>query len=197
MNHVRIFGFAGSTYVRTARAICVEKGLAHELVPVEFRAESHRARHPFLKVPAIEHDGNSFFETLAIGIYLDSLTATPALQPTGATERSEMMQWISVAIAYLYPDLVGALLADAPAEGAAEAAARDLDILEQRLAKSAYLAGDAISLADLFVGPMVGFAESKDSRFAPGNRVELKRWLTNLASRESFKATSGRDAREP
>jgi glutathione S-transferase len=190
MTPIKIFGFAGSTYVRTARSICVEKGLPHELVPLEFRAESHRALHPFLKMPAIEHEGHSFFETLAIGTYLDSLIATPALQPASAAQRATMMQWISVAIDYLYRDLVGALLADAVAEGAAEAAARDLDILEQRLAKSAYLAGDTISLADLFVAPMVAFAEGKDPRFAPGERVALKRWLTNVASRESLKATA-------
>jgi glutathione S-transferase len=190
MNPIKIFGFAESTYVRTARAICVEKGLPHELVPLEFRAESHRARHPFLKMPTIEHDGNSFFETLAIGTYLDSLSATPALQPANAAQRATMMQWISVAIDYLYRDLVGALLADALAEGAAMTAARDLDILEQRLSKSAYLAGDAISLADLFVAPRVAFAEGKDGRFAPGERGALKRWLEAMTSRESFKATA-------
>jgi glutathione S-transferase len=102
-----------------------------------------------------------------------------------------MMQWTSVAIDYLYWDLVGALLADAIAQGAAETAARDLDILEQRLDTSAYLAGQAISLADLFVAPMVAFAESKDSRFAPGERIALKRWLAAMTSRESFKATAG------
>ncbi|MDX2018976.1 MAG: glutathione S-transferase family protein [Deltaproteobacteria bacterium] len=191
MNPIKIFGFAGSTYVRTARAICVEKGLPHELVPLEFRAESHRARHPFLKMPAIEHEGQSFFETLAVGTYLDSLTATPALQPASTVQRATMMQWISVAIDYLYRDFVGALLADAIAEGATEIAARDLDILEQRLSKSPYLAGDTLSLADLFVAPMVAFAESKDARFAPRERVALKRWLGEMTSRESFKATAG------
>lgn len=191
MNPIKIFGFAGSTYVRTARVICVEKGLPYELVPLEFRAESHRARHPFLKMPAIEHEGHSFFETLAIGTYLDNLNATPPLQPASPAQRAAMMQWISVAIDYLYRDIVGALIADTIAQGAAEAAAQDLEILEQRLAKSAYLAGDAISLADLFVAPMVAFAESKDSRFAPGERVALKRWLANMTSRESFKATAG------
>ncbi|MCC6998935.1 MAG: glutathione S-transferase family protein [Deltaproteobacteria bacterium] len=191
MNPIKIFGFAASTYVRTARAICVEKGLAYQLVPLEFRAASHRARHPFLKMPAIEHDGKLFFETLAIGTYLDSLGGRPALQPASAAERATMMQWISVAIDYLYRDLVAALLADAVAEGAAEAAARDLDVLEQRLAGSAYLAGDALSLADLFVVPMVAFAASKDVRFAPGDRVALARWLATMTARDSLLATAG------
>lgn len=190
MNPIKIFGFAGSTYVRTARAICVEKGLAHELVALEFRAESHRARHPFLKMPAIDHQGHRLFETLAIGTYLDSLKARPALQPSSAIERATMMQWISVANDYLYRDLVGALLEDVVPEGAAAAVARDLDILDERLARSTYLVGDAISLADLFVAPMVAFAESKGPQFGPGQRSALRRWLTNMASRESFTATA-------
>ena len=191
MNPVKIFGFAGSTYVRTARASCVEKGIPHELVPLEFQAESHRARHPFMRMPALEHEGHAFFETLAIGTYLDSLAEAPALHPASAAQRATMMQWISVAIDYLYRDLVRALLADAVAEGAAETAARDLDILDRGLAGSAYLAGDSISLADLFVAPMLAFAESKDPRFGPGERSELKRWLAHMTSRESFRATAG------
>jgi len=191
MTPIKIFGFAGSTYVRTARAICLEKGIPHDLVPVQFRSDSHRARHPFLKMPAIEHEGHTFFETLAIATYLDGLKQSPPLQPSGATERATMMQWISVAMDYLYRDLVAALLVDTIPDDAAHAAARDLDILEQRLTKGGYLAGDNVSLADLFVAPMVAFAEAKDPRFAPGTRAALKRWLTNMAARESLKATAG------
>jgi glutathione S-transferase len=190
MTPIKIFGFAGSTYVRTARTICVEKDLPYELVPLEFRAESHRARHPFLKMPAIEHDGHAFFETLAIGTYLDSLRPSPALVPANAVARATMMQWISVAIDYLYRDLVGGLLADTVAEGVVEAAARDLDVLERRLAASAYLAGGAVSLGDLFVAPMVDFAANKDARFAPGERSALKQWLASMNSRESFRSTA-------
>lgn len=190
MNAITIFGFAGSTYVRTARAICVEKGIPYELVPLEFRAESHRARHPFLKMPTIEHDGNSFFETLAIATYLDGLRARPALQPSDPVVRATAMQWISVAIDYLYRDLVAALLADTVTEGAVEVAARDLDVLERRLRASTHLAGDAISLADLFVAPMVDFAANRDPRFAPGERAALERWLASMAARESFKSTA-------
>jgi glutathione S-transferase len=85
---------------------------------------------------------------------------------------------------------VGAVLADAVAEGAVEAAARDLDILGQRLSKSAYLAGDTVSLADLFFVPMVELAANKGSRFASGKRAALGRWLASMTSRKSFESTA-------
>ena len=47
MKHVEIFGFAGSTYVRTARMVCEEKQVDYQLQPLEFGQESHRAPHPW------------------------------------------------------------------------------------------------------------------------------------------------------
>jgi glutathione S-transferase len=192
MSPVLIFGFAGSTYVRVARAICVEKGIPYELVPVEFLAESHRARHPFLKMPALEHEGTSLFETLAIATYLDGLSATPALQPADPVARATMMQWISVAIDYLYTDLVRALLEETVADGAVATAVRDLDVLERRLSASAFLAGDRLSLADLFVAPMVEFAANRDPRFVPTGHHAVVRWLASTTARESFQSTAAR-----
>lgn len=71
MATVDLFGYAPSTYVRTARLVCEEKEIAYSLVPLEFRADSHRDVHPFLKMPALRHGDTVLFETLAIAIYLN------------------------------------------------------------------------------------------------------------------------------
>ena len=55
MEPIRIHGFPGSTYVRTARIVCLEKNLPHELVPLAFGQPSHRDLHPYLRMPALEH----------------------------------------------------------------------------------------------------------------------------------------------
>jgi len=52
MRQIELFGFAGSTYVRTARMVCEEKNIDYRLRPLEFRQESHRALHRFLRMPA-------------------------------------------------------------------------------------------------------------------------------------------------
>jgi glutathione S-transferase len=59
-----LYGPAYSTYTRTARLALEEKGVAYDLREVDTlagegqRAE-HLARHPWGKVPILEHDGFS------------------------------------------------------------------------------------------------------------------------------------------
>ncbi|MBV8578447.1 MAG: glutathione S-transferase N-terminal domain-containing protein, partial [Acetobacteraceae bacterium] len=62
MGGIVLYGFDGSTYVRTVRMLLAEKGAQYEQVPVhvlqgEPRLPEHLARHPFGKVPVVDHDG--------------------------------------------------------------------------------------------------------------------------------------------
>jgi len=52
MTPIKIFGFAASTYVRTARLVCLEKDVPYELLALEFGAASHRALHDPVFTPA-------------------------------------------------------------------------------------------------------------------------------------------------
>jgi len=188
MKPVTIFGFAGSTFTRTARMVCLEKAIAHTLAPLEFGADSHRALHPFLKMPAMEHDGVRLYETLAIATYLDAVGPGPSLRPTRDLDLARMMQWISAAIDYLYPDLVSSQLDAPPASGDARIAA-DLELLDRGLRDTAFLAGESLSIADLFVAPMIDFATRKTGiELAP--RAGLARWWRVVSERPSFRETA-------
>ncbi len=57
-----IYGPGFSTYVRSARLALEEKGAPYRLEEINIledahKTPEHRARHPFVKVPAFEHDG--------------------------------------------------------------------------------------------------------------------------------------------
>lgn len=187
---VRIFGFAGSTYVRTARMTGIEKGAAHELAPLDFRGESHRALHPFLKMPVMQVDDVTLHETLAITTYLDETRSGPRLAPASALGRARMSEAISAACDYVYRDVVGALVhvEGAPSDAVLETARATLAPFEARLADEPFLAGDALSLADLFLFPMVDFAAAR----APSLLDSLPRlaaWRDRIGERESAKAT--------
>ena len=83
-----IYGPAISTYVRTVRLVCEEKGAHYELVEVDImqggnKTPEHLARHPFGRVPAFEHDGFKLYETSAITRYLDAVLPGPSLTPAG------------------------------------------------------------------------------------------------------------------
>src|SRR4029077_18441486 len=113
MAHPIVYGPAASTYVWRARLALSEKGVTHELVDVPFgapREEPHRARQPFAKVPAFEHDGFVLYETQAIIRYVDERFAGTPLQPEDVHQWSRMNQIIGIVDAYVWPSIAGTIL---------------------------------------------------------------------------------------
>jgi glutathione S-transferase len=189
MTNVEIFGFPPSTYTQSALLIAAEKGADTTLTPVAFGEPSHRAVHPFARMPAMRHGDVQLYETAAIGVYLDEAFGGPSLQPATATARANMWQWISSAVDYFYPVLVSATLrhgeGDPPLDQTERI--RALDVLETGLAKSDFLVGDSVTLADFVVGPMLRFqiGAAKDEDLL-ADRPNLKAWLERLTARQSF-----------
>jgi glutathione S-transferase len=191
MKHVELFGFAGSTYVRTARMVCIEKHIDHQLQPLAFGAESHRALHPFLRMPVMRVAGLVLYETLAIGTYLDEAFEGPRLMPDAAADRARALQWISTCNDYVYRDLVSLLAQhDAPCAAQLEPARRDLEIVDRQLTDMPFLLGNEMHLCDLFLAPMVAFARAHAA--GPGllrGLDHLQSWCDRMASRASFGQT--------
>lgn len=53
MATLTLYGVPQSTYTRTTRMACEEKGIDYELVEVDPHSAEHKARHPFEKIPAL------------------------------------------------------------------------------------------------------------------------------------------------
>ena len=79
MSDFILWGFDGSTYVRTVKMLLSEKGVTgFTQVPVnvlegEPKSDEHLVRHPFGKVPVLDHDGMRILETAAITRYLNDV----------------------------------------------------------------------------------------------------------------------------
>lgn len=191
MKHVELFGFAGSTFVRTARMACVEKHVEHQLRPLEFRADSHRALHPFLRMPVLRAGELVLYETLAITTYIDEAFDGPQLIPGGASGRARALQWISTCSDYLYRDLVGALLTEEdPADEVLSAARRDLEIVDRQLNDGPFLLGTELFLCDLFLAPMIAFARAHAAAPRLFRSLDgIQAWHDRIASRNSFVET--------
>jgi len=199
MATITLYGPAPSSYVRTARMTCVEKGVSHELAPIALGSDAHRALHPFCKVPILEHGAVRLYETQAIVRYLDAAFPGPSLVPSDPTAMATMEQWISVHNCYLYQHLIkdyafvyiGAQLqGQAPDVAKAKAAVpgmeHDLGLVERGLEGKAWLAGTSFSLADLMLAPVVATI----ALFPEGGPVldrlaNVRRWLTAIEKRES------------
>ena len=202
MADVTIYGVAPSTYVRSARMICEEKGVSHELEGIEFGSPGHLAIHPFSKMPGFRHGDVVLYETTAIGVYVDEAFDGPALQPADAAARARMLQWMSATVDYGYQGLVRELIVPRiviPARGGETdmemiAGAKERNEHFLGLADDAtgggYLVGDALSLADLLLIPIVSYISvTPEGKEMLANTKNLAAWLARMSERLSFTAT--------
>ena len=89
MSRMTLWGFDGSTYVRTVKMLLAEKQFTDfEQVQVnvltgEPKQAEHLARHPFGKVPVLDHDGLRILETSAIARYLNPSLSLGTTTPNG------------------------------------------------------------------------------------------------------------------
>ena len=95
---------------RGVRLALEERAVQYELVPIDIFAggsrPEHRARHPFGKIPAFEHDGFRLYEAGAITRYVDEALPGPRLQPEDPRGRARMNQIVSILDSYAYGTLV-------------------------------------------------------------------------------------------
>ncbi|MES2696729.1 MAG: glutathione S-transferase family protein [Verrucomicrobiota bacterium] len=202
-----LHGYRYSVYLRIARLVLAEKGVAYERVEVNpFAADvpaEYLALHPFGRVPALVHDGFTLYETGAITRYLDRAFAGSALQPTDPRRLARMDQIIGVIDAYAYWPLVRQVFVHdviRPHNGAAgdptelekglAIAAKVLDALEALAATDTWLTGPDLSLADFHLGAMIAyFAQSARGADLLAARPRLAAWWQRFEARPSVAAT--------
>ncbi len=202
---ITVYGFEASTYVRTVRMVLAEKGASYDLVPVDIMVgentkPEHLARHPFGKIPVLEHGARRLYETSAISRYLNDALAGTSLIPDGLMDRARMDMGLAIHDSYGYGALIGLAAQHLFPEfvGGASEEMR-LDCLEKsRLVlteimklrgDSPWIAGATLSLADLFLAPVcfyVSLTPDADTAFdAPG----FADWWARVQGLASFKAT--------
>lgn len=168
---------------------CVEKHLDYELVPVARGSEEHAALHPFQRMPILEHDGRLVFESLAITGYLDEAFPDPALQPAALDERTRMRIWMGICGDYLFREVVQGIPRDRePNDAELGAAGTALGRAEGLLAGDSFLAGEQITLADLYLAPQIANCREKQPELL-SRHDGLSRWLARIEERASFQTT--------
>jgi glutathione S-transferase len=81
MSEFTVYSVPGSPFGRAVLATLEEKGVSYRLSPVapgSMRTPEHLSRHPFGRVPVLEHDGFGLYESQAILRYLDRVLPSPA-----------------------------------------------------------------------------------------------------------------------
>jgi glutathione S-transferase len=208
MSEFIVHSIAGSPFGRAVLTTLEEKGASWRLSPVApgtFRSPEHLARHPFGRVPVLEHNGFSLYETQAILRYLDRVLPAPALTPADPKRIARMDQVMNINDWYLFAGVGNVIIFHRvvgprvmglkPDEAAIEAAMPKARVVFAELARllgeQSYFAGEAISLADLLIAPAVGFfTETPEWAVLGAPHPNLVAWLARMEARPSMKATT-------
>ncbi len=190
---------AGSAYLWTAMLAADEKGVDHELNPLVLGSEAHLRLHPFGKMPVMQHGEVIVYETMAITHYIDRAFEGPPLQPPDALGQAEVLRWISVVNAYVFP-IMNRFMKERlvrPNWGFEVdqdflQAARDPLRLQMRLigeavADGGYLVGRQLTLADAFLLPnLLFFGRTPEGAALLEETPAAKAWLEQMISRPSY-----------
>ena len=208
MSEFVVHSIPGSPFGRAVLATLEEKGADYRLAALAVgmvKVEPHISRHPFGRVPVLEHDGFMLYETQAILRYLDRALPAPPLTPADLKAAARMDQAMNVNDWYLFqgvgsvigfhrvvgPRLMG-LKPDESAIAVAMPRARVVfRELSRLLGPQPYFAGEAISLADLLVAPQLDLlAQTPEWMTLTADAPNLVAWLERMNERPSMKATT-------
>ncbi len=206
--NVTVHGASYSVYTRIARLALEEKGIGYRLDEIDIFAPngppaSYAALHPFARIPSFEHDGFRLFETGAITRYVDEAFRGPPLQPVDPQSRAKMNQAISIMDAYAFRTLVWDIYVEririvekdgVPDEQKIQAALPKARTIVQTLldvkAGAPWIAGRALTLADLYVAPMlILFRFAREGAELMAANPDLADWLDRFNARSSAKRT--------
>ncbi|KAF6746832.1 glutathione S-transferase [Ephemerocybe angulata] len=202
-----LVGSSLSVCTKRVMIVLYEKQVPFKHVEIDFSKGEHLTpayleKQPFGKVPYIDDDGYILYESRAICRYIEEKYAdqgTQGLIPTEPKARGLFEQAVSVEVSNFDPFASKAgyeMLIKPHHEGKPSdpqvftsliaTLEKNLDVYEKILSKQAYLAGESITLADLFHIPSASLLPTAGSN-AMQTRPNVARWIKALADRPSWK----------
>ncbi|MDB5213282.1 MAG: putative glutathione S-transferase-like protein [Myxococcaceae bacterium] len=201
---LKIFGHPASTCTRKVLMTCAENDTAYELTTVDFakgehKQQPHLSRQPFGQIPAIDDDGFAIYESRAIARYIDE-KAGGKLVPKDLKTRAVMEEWISVetsnfsphVMKFIYHHTFGRAQDAAVLETAGKGLETALGVMEARLAKSPFLAGAELTLADVCFMPYVEYAMGTPVKETFAKFPHVSAWWNKVSERPTWQKTAGR-----
>jgi glutathione S-transferase len=203
MTEFCVFGVPGSPYVRAALLGLEEKGADYRierLGPTAGRSPDHLARHPFGRMPVLDHGDFRLYETQAILRYLDRVIPEPRLTPSDPKVEARMNQVIGIVDCYVMHDISSPIVFQRliapqfgmPVDEARFAAALPrarvcIDEIARLLGDEPYMAGDAVSIADLLLAAHLDFVPGVgEGREMLSRHPNLVAWLERMNARPSM-----------
>ncbi|MFL5295865.1 MAG: glutathione S-transferase family protein [Phenylobacterium sp.] len=206
MSSIIVHGIPGSPYVRMPLLACEEKGAPYRLEAMAFgttKSPEHLARHPFGRIPAMEHGDFKLYEAQAMLRYIDQVFEGPSLTPADPQARARMNQVMGVMDWYVMPSItrgigfnrvIRPILGMAPDDAEIAAALPQAKVciaaLEEALGAKPYFAGDQVSLADLMAVSHLDMLPMTPEGADMMAGSPLLGWLERMSERPSVQKTT-------
>ncbi|KAF9459961.1 glutathione S-transferase-like protein [Collybia nuda] len=203
---LKLYGSSQSTCTRRVGTVLLEKKIPFELVEVDLMKGQHKEpsyleKQPFGQIPYIDDDGFILYESRAICRYLAAKHRDQGINllPAGAKENALFEQAASIELNNFepYANKAVAEIIFKPYWGQTpdkdvfnkliEQLSAKLDAYDVILGKQKYLAGNEITLADLFHIPYGSMLIAAGSDIMT-QKPNVTRWWNDLLSRPSWQA---------
>lgn len=204
-NPLHILGLPFSTFVRAVMLICEELELPYFVSPelkgqpIKIGDETHLQQHPFGKIPVLLFGDIKITETSTILRFIDNQFGARRFQSNDIVQSTQIDQWCAHASIYLDSAIVrnvllefvfpkgenGTVRQDVVADNL-PAMQNAINIINAQIAGKDFICGDAISLADFVLVPMLDYLERSPlgEQYIPKDS-ELQQYIQRMRSRPS------------
>ncbi|KAK0500087.1 glutathione S-transferase [Armillaria luteobubalina] len=204
---LKLYGSPFSTCTKRVATVLHEKKVPFEFYSINLATGEHKTpsfleKQPFGAVPYIDDDGFILYESRAIGRYIalkhefqgTKLIPTGDLKKIALFEQAASVEQSSfdpyataVGMEKIIKPLHGGQADEAAVEAALTSLSAKLDAYDVILAKQKYLAGDDLTLADLFHIPW-GVLLAVAGSDIMESKSNVARWWKDITARPSWAA---------
>lgn len=202
-----IIGHPMSTCTRRVKTVLIEKGVDYTLKPIdwsvgEHKSEAHLQKQPFGQIPVLEEeDGFILFESRAITRYIatkyadqgtkllpdpSDAKAVALFEQAACIEQADFDPYASgIAYEKVFNPMKGIPTDEKRLQHLVDTLSSKLDGYERILSKQKYLAGNELTIADLWHLPYAEMSE----KFAPQvyeSHPKVNAWYKELKERPSW-----------
>jgi len=204
---LKLYGYPASSSARIVAMTLVEKKVPFEFVTVAMEVGEHKSpafleKQPFGQIPIIDDDGFILYESRAICRYIalkyadqgtrkliptDSLREIALFEQAASIEQNNFNEYARTIVYELVakPKYTNEEPDKAVVDKSIATLSSKLDVYDAILGKQKYLAGNEITLADLFHLPL-GTMLATAGTDVLDSKPNVARWFKDISSRESW-----------